>query len=396
MKRFYFRKDRAIREAFQIYDSAKVRTAEDKGSGGASGQSEGAGEREKYLEDFEESRVQEGIIRLIEKMPIKNPRRKVRRIWLSFVAVLLLAVLAGCMTQYIREKPVRITRALQEVYKESGARRQKGAVSLVTEDGLCYQCHRLSAGEQERLYRRGVTYERAEHENVSDQSVKLQIYNIAGRKSRQFILARGENDQIFLGRFIAYSYQQSSGGTEKKAERSVEDLFGVDKMAECSARDLLEVVMDIHSSEDIRSVTLEHAKPINKDDPEKLAAMWTGQEEKRWFYEFFSEEKKILPLSALDSEDQEIVCLMREEGMPVTHDKKLFHWKSQVLKEIPERAFYLGIENKYREMFLLGLILDGQKAELRIEPSEGSGDVLCLSADSQRELSDALRKVLDE
>ena len=103
MKKIFSKKEKAIRQAFQIYDSAKVKSA-GRRQGEGLGYSEAPGaEMECYLEGFEESRMEERICRMIEKLPIENPKRKARRIWVCGVTAILLCVLAGWMVDYAKE-----------------------------------------------------------------------------------------------------------------------------------------------------------------------------------------------------------------------------------------------------------------------------------------------------
>ena len=104
-----------------------------------------------YLEGFEESRMEERIYRLIEKLPIQNPKRKARRIWICGMAAVVLCILAGCMVHYVKQKPVRMTRALQQVYRTAGKRTEEQGNSFVTSQGIMYQCYFLTQEEEDIL-----------------------------------------------------------------------------------------------------------------------------------------------------------------------------------------------------------------------------------------------------
>lgn len=416
MKKIFSKKEKAIRQAFQIYDSAKVKSA-GRRQGEGLGYSEASGaEMECYLEGFEESRMEERICRMIEKLPIENPKKKARRIWVCGVTAILLCVLAGCMVHYAKEKPVRMTRALQEVYRTAGERVEGQGNSFVTSDGIIYQCYFLTKDEEDILIKSGISYQKAE-EIIADDFADafqegLQAHCISGRKSRQFILLKDRNQQTCLGKFIGYKYWRSQAASLDS--ESDEKMYGMG--------DILEKVMDIDSPEDIRSVTLERSQAVSKEEPDKMVAMWTGKEELKWMYDFFAGQSMIWSPAPKGRETAEEREKYMEEGMAVTSGKNLRHWKSQVLKQIPEQAFYLEIENQNRELLILGLLLEGDRAELWLEPlaewsnmpllageagqysgitqelsqADVRNGVICLSKEEQRSLSDAMKKVLDD
>lgn len=415
MRRIFSKKDRAIREAFQIYDSAKVQSAKGEDSD-FRGNSSGAAEE--FLNAFEESRAEERIYRMIEKLPIENPKKKARRIWIGSVAAVLLCVLSGCVIHYVMEKPVRATRALQEVYRTSGKRMGSGKANpLATSEGLLYQCHDLTEKEQKRLTESGVTYQKQKGGIYGDFSQEVQVYHISERESCQFILVKDRNDRVCLGKFIGYHYSMGVLAASQDDGGKVQD---------CNTGDILEKVMGIHSPKDIRTVTLERSRGISKEDPQRLVAMWTREEDRRWFYEFFLEKNKIFSPDLAGRETEAEAEQIKKEGMPITFGKAIRRWKKQVLEKMPDQAFYLEIENRYREVFTLGLLLENEKAEVWLEPLEEwmsqtlgpgasavthsnwmnlnqelalAGDrngVICLSEENQKRLSQAMRKVLEE
>jgi len=418
MRRIFSKKDRAIREAFQIYDSARIRSVGGDGTdfrGNPSGENS-LREGEEYLHGFQESRVEERIYRMIEKLPIRNPRKKARRIWVGGVAAVLLCVLAGCMAHYVKEKPVRVTRALQEVYRASGERMGSGKGNpLTTSEGLLYQCHYLTEEEQETLQKSGVAFQRVKNSVYGDFSQEVRVYHISGRESRQFILVKDRNNLVALGKFIAYNY---CGGVLAAAQGAG------GKEPECSTADVLEKVMGIHSAEDIRTVTLERSRETSKEDPQRMVAMWTGEEDRTWFYDFFSEENRICAPYPAGRETKEEVEQIKSEGMPITYGKGICRWQKHVLERMPDQAFYLEIENRYREIFVLGLVLEDNRAEVWLEPLEEwvnqnlqsgaaaatysdwvnpelaqAGDrngIICLSQKNQMRLSGVMRKVLEK
>lgn len=414
MKKIYSKKDQAIREAFQIYDSAKVQSSARRQRDGTESSGASGGEMERYLEGYEESGMEERICRMIEKLPIQNPQKKARRIWICSVAAVLLCVLAGCMAHYVKEKPVRMTRALQEVYKTASKRTGQGN-SFVTSEGIMYQCHFLTKDEEDILKESGIRYRKAGEivaDNFADDSQEgLQAYSILGRTSRQFILLKYSDQQISLGKFIGYKCWRSRAAVLDS--KSAGKIYGMG--------DILEKVMGIGSPEDIRSVTLERSQAVSKEEPDKMVAMWTGEEGRKWMYDFFAGQSVVWSPTPKDREETEEREKYLEEGMSITCGKNLRHWKSQILKQIPEQAFYLEIENQNRELLILGLLLEGDRAELWLEPLEEwrntpsaggtvqySGiewelfqadvrnGVICLSKEEQKLLSSAMKKVLDD
>lgn len=413
MKRFS-KEDQAIRKAFEIYDSAKVCSSVGQQGHGMENSGTSDGEMDRYLQGFEESKMEERIYRMIEKLPIENPKRKARRIWICGVAAILLCVLIGCMAHYAKEKPARMTRALQKVYRTAEKRAEGSGNAFVNSQGIMYQCYFLTRDEEDILKKSGISYRKAEDIVADDYGdgyqEGIQAYRIVGRKSRQFILLKDRNQQICLGKFIGYKYWRSRAVALDS--KNAEEMYGMG--------DILEKVMGIRSSEDIRSVTLERSQAVSREDPDKMVAMWTGKEERKWMYDFFCGENKIWSPAPKGRETAEERKKYREEGMAITSGKKLSHWKSQVLKQIPEQAYYLEIENQNRELLILGLLLEGNRAELWLEPLEewshmpplANGQhsgvlpeltqadvrngVICLSIEDQKLLSDAMKKVLDD
>lgn len=419
MRRLFSKRERAIREAFQVYHSAQNQEMGKKQGQERGFQQGDLGQGEEYLEDFRENEGEERIYRMIEKLPIENPRRKARRIWIGGMAAVLLCVLAVCMAHYIGEKPSRITRVLQEVYSTSGKRLEAGESNpLFTWDGLVYQCHYLTGEEQRILRRKGVTYQKAEKDILGDLRLQdCQVYDIAGRESRQFILVEDNNQQVFLGKFIGYKNwqdRQASGEAVSGTSDDVSQEKGIHYLG-----DILEEVMGIHSPEDIRTVTLERSKAVRGDDPEKMVAMWTKREDREWFWQFFQGKHEIWSPYPRGKETQEELRRLREQGMPITYGRGMSRWQSQVLNKIPEQAFYLEIENQQHEVFILGLLLEDGRAELWMEPLEEWGSrgmggiclygdisresmqadsrngVILLSSEKQKELGKEMKKVLD-
>lgn len=417
MRKIFSKREQAIREAFQVYDAARVQSVklgqEDRDAGKGT-QMEGTG-GDSYVGDYQENVVEDKIYRLIQKLPMEHPRKKARRIWLGGMALVFLCILAGCLICYVKEKPARMTKALQEVYLQSGeGMEQDRRHALVTEDGLMYQCHYLTRKEEQSLKKEGISYKKWE-KKVSDtlSEDNVQVYQIAGRKSRQFILVKDGSNQISLGKFIGYQCWQGEAVTDNDNVEGQRDVTG----------GVLEKVLGIYSPEDIRSVTFERSQPLSKDDSEKLVAMWTNQEGKEWFYQFFSNNCEIWNPSPFGEETVvEEVQGRKEEGMPITFDKNLYQWKSQVLEKMPEKTFYLGIENRLQETLVLGVVLEKEKVELWIEPLEEWGEedlekgtavsssekgnkeriqaekrkgVICLTAKEQKNLSEVLQKALD-
>lgn len=414
MRKVFLKRDKEIQAAFQIYGAAKVQSVKRQAEKFCDGGNSGTGE--KYIEAFEENRAEDKIYRMIEKLPIENPRKKARKIWIGSVTVVVLCILAGCLVHYNKEKPVRITKTLQEVYQQSGKRMEEGTHNpLVTENGMLYQCHYLTKEEQQRIEERGITYKRIKENATGDFSEgRLRLYRIADRKSHQFIIIKDGNGQILLGKFIGYQYWRGL---------AVNDNIDLQQEKKCyGTKEILEQAMGIYSSEDIRSVTLERYKAVSKENPEKLVSIWTGREERKWFYHFFSKYHQIWTPSPAGENTGEEIEHIKEVGMPVTIDNKLYHWREQVLQKIPEKAFYLVIENRLHEKLILGLLLENEKAELWIEPLEewkskslesGSASacnngrireelaqaderngIICLEKEEQKELFDMMQKVL--
>lgn len=418
MKKILSKREQAIREAFQVYDAARVQSvkmAQEERDEGKSFQMGGKG-TDSYVGDFQENMVEDKIYHLIQKLPMEHPRKKARKIWLGGLGLLILCALAGCLIYYVKEKPTRMTKALQEVYLQSGERmEQERRHTLVTEDGLMYQCHCLTKKEEQRLKKEGVAYKKLE-KKVSDtlSEDNVQVYQIAGRESCQFILVKDSSNQISLGKFIGYQYWQGVAVTDYDGiEGQERERYGT--------RQVLEKVLGIYSPEDIRSVTFERSQPLSKDDSEKMVAMWTNKEGREWFYQFFSGDCEIWNPSPAGEETAEEMQEIKEEGMPITCNDSLYQWESQVLEKMPEKAFYLGIENRLHETLVLGVVLEEEKVELWIEPMEegsdrikgvaavpsqgkGNGDViqvekrkgvLRFSTEEQKNLSEVLQKALD-
>ncbi len=415
MKRLFTRKDRTIREAFQIYDSARVRSSISQQGYGMGSSETSDTEMDRYLEGFDEGKMEERICRMIEKLPIENPKRKARKIWICGVAAILLCVLAGCMAHYVKEKPVRMTRALQKVYKTAEKRADGVGNCFVTDEGIMYQCYFLTDGEEDALQDSGIRYRKTKEIVADDYAdefdMSFQTYCILGRRSRQYILLKDRNQQMCLGKFIGYKYWRSKAASLDS--KDAETMYGMG--------DILEKVMDISSPEDIRSITLERSQAVSKEEPDKMVAMWTGEEERKWMLDFFQGKNRIWSPAPKSKETAEERKKYREEGMAITFEKNLRHWKSQVLAQIPQQAYYLAIENQNRELLILGLLLDGDRAELWLEPLEEwshmpqeigqytqklgilpelsqadvRNGVICLSIEDQKLLSNAMRKVLE-
>ena len=413
MKRFS-KEDQAIRKAFEIYDSAKVCSSVGQQGHGMENSGTSGEEMDRYLQGFEESKMEERIYRMIEKLPIENPKRKARRIWIGCVAAILLCVLIGCVARYAQEKPARMTRALQSVYRTAEKRAEGLGNSFVNSQGIMYQCYFLTRDEEDSLKKSGISYRKAEDIVADDYADSfqegLQAYRIVGRESRQYILLKDRNQQICLGKFIGYKYWRSRAVALDS--KNAEKMYGMG--------DILEKVMGISSPGDIRSITLERSQAVSREDPNKMVAMWTGKEERKWMYNFFHGENRIWSPSPKSRETAEERKKYMEEGMAITFGKNLSYWKSQVLKKMPEQAFYLEIENQNRELLILGLLLEGDRAELWLEPLEewchmsrlATGQhsgllpelsladvrngVICLSIEDQKLLSDAMKKVLED
>ena len=95
MKRFYSKKDKAIKEAFHMYEQAKQK-------GYPNPRSTGKNPSDAFIDGYEESRTEDRIYTLIKKMPIKNPRKKARRICIAVLSLFLLAILFVC---FLFDKP---------------------------------------------------------------------------------------------------------------------------------------------------------------------------------------------------------------------------------------------------------------------------------------------------
>ena len=414
MKRFYFGKDKKLKKAFETYENAET-AMQQKGAS--------ANDTSSYVNEYEENPAEEKIYQFIKKMPINNPRKKARRICITIFSAAALCILAVCLRFYFSDAPKRYTKVLADIYKSSGTR-MPAPESLQLDDHSLYHYHYLTEEEKETLEGKGESFEEEdlkgrnlidENEFIAD---SLQAYLPFDRKTREYILV---NDGHWaLGRFSGYEMNGEAGKEASDPE---------------NAHEMLKNIFGITSAEDIKSVKLERTTAKSRQEPEKRVALWTGKNSMEWFYAFFSKKLVVLKGDTYHLDEEIIKKLRPVSGEEMLDEKEdiltddgnsIWGFAEQIAKR-PESTYYLAIENRLGETLLLGIIPDGEKTEVWIEPIAndygyesgernfeygnetdylqmcwsleaiaGTPEQILLNEAEQKELSQVLNRVMDE
>lgn len=391
------KKDRLIKEAFEIYQSANQEEI--------AGGKKGRGEIE-YTEGFEDK-----ICRCIEKLEITNPRQKARKICIGILLLFVVCISGGFLIYHHVHKSVNATKEIDALYREAYGRLTKLGYSpgTVQANGsnLRYTVVRLNTEMADKLEASNIKYHKVEDENLKTMSAAggleggicgtgidwtvWNVYELSDRDSNYYYILKDNGEQIALARYAGVSMYVKE---DNRAD----------------VEEVCKKVYGIESAKDIRTVTLERYQSKSENNPEKLVAMYTKEQSKKYILSLFQQNNIIR--EAWEGYDE-------EEGNETNADvrwqpiEKLKQkgWKDAV-ELMPENCYLLALENKYHENFLMGVVKEGDKVQIFVDMKQQTGyttsqaqsdeitettfdgDAYCvqLSSETQKEIADWIDK----
>lgn len=339
------KKDRLIREAFEVYQSGSKHEFND--------------DDDFYPEGFEDK-----IFNCIEKMHIKNPRTKAHIIYIGCVIVLIACLLSGIYVYYQSQSSVRTTQQIEKLWKEAcnakGLNIQErfiyADVSEAAENDTMiyeYQTVTLNVEQKKQFEKYHIDCHKTEKklevytsemESLVYETGKTiddrEVYQLSDRLSEEYFVLKEDGELVGLAKYVGTTSESVIQGTVSSKE-ICEDIFG------------------LTSVEKVRSITLERFQERSKDNTDKLLAIYTkSKQQKEFLSRFIKENKIILDTKAFNMQNEKTMQLI--EG---TYGKT---WE-EVTKEMPEKCYLLGFENIYRETWVMGLIVEGNSVQIYID-----------------------------
>lgn len=355
------KKDKLIKEAFQVYQTGNSTDEE--------------------MDDFYSEGFEDKIFYKIEKMNIRNPRKKAKLIYTALIAGCLLLVAVGVFCYYRGHTNIRTTERIEKLWKEACDAGETGGIRtryLYPKDDTDTGKNRLATQyrmavltqeqsnelekykidcKKEDVVVKGNAAEMGAFDNMGMLEDDREVYCLADRKSKKYLIIKdNEEGTTAIAKF-------NGVGKSETIENQV------------TVKDVLENIYDIKTVDDIRSVTLERYQAKSKDEPEKLVAMYTKEEQKEIFLSYFQKENllKIISTDNYEEESEE------EEGREASSEGKSNateeesngleegissgtqqkDWR-EITTEFPENCYLLAFENKDKENYLMGVFTDGE------------------------------------
>lgn len=327
-------------------------------------------EEEEYLrhEEKEETFYTEGfedkIYDWIRKLPIRDPRRKAKRIWLTCVGILVVAIMASFAVYHHAQKPVRATAQIEKLFVEAGKKMlslPSGLELYVQQEGgssALYQIQILNTEQESKLKRSDISYQRCKGGQFTEthpsgggvvccyvaepyrQSWKA--YSLCDRDTKQYYILQNEMGDMAIAKYCGINLYS---GAEKRD----------------SVKGVLKNIFGITTAEDVRSISLERCKAKSEAEPDKLIEAYVGTEEKQNILSYFGEDSLILSLQE---------C--HEDAIPELDD-----------------AYYLGIENQYHEVYVMTIVKKGEKVQVFADKKrmDANGFRVELSEEMQKQIA---------
>lgn len=382
------KKDRLIKEAFEVYQSVGLGDYAKKQKGG---------EEMEYTEGFEER-----IYNCIKKMHIVNPRQKARRIYLGILMLFVVCISAGFLTYHHLNRPVRVTKEFARLYQEGKERLEDAGTEpgIAYEKGsnLKYEVVLLDTELSNKLESSDIPYQKESSAQLMKSQTKpllreeeetgggeWEVYNLSDRDSRYYCVLKNGNGDYALARYAGARLEKD--GQER-----------------ADMQEVCREVYNITDAEDIRSITLERYQGKSKAEPDKLVAVYTKEKEKEGILSFFQQENTIYGAWEAYSHGYADNSLQ-----PITELQKL-GWQ-EAAEYMPENCYLLALENVYHENLLMGIVKDGEQVQIFVDMQQQRGntkyymlsdvvfdvgsdiDVYCvqLSEDEQKEIAKWIR-----
>jgi len=348
------KKDRLIKEAFEVYQSAGWRDYADE---------QKRGEEMEYTEGFEEK-----IYHCIRKMHIANPRRKARILYLGILMIFVVCISGGFLMYYYKDKPVRITKELEKLYRDGQEwLEEAGAVpEIVYEKGsnLKYEVIYLNTELSNRLEASDIPFRKAEaaegvklmktqkkpflREEEDIGGVEWEVCSLSDRESRYYYVLKNGNNDYALARYAGVRLEKD-GEERADLEEVCKEIYG------------------IASAKDIRSITLERYQGKSEAEPDKLIAVYTKEKEKEAILSFFRQENTIY--GAWEGYQHGYV----DESIQPIKELQKVGWK-EAIDCMPEKCYLLVIENKYHENLLMGIVKDEDQVQIFVDTQQQRGN----------------------
>lgn len=382
------KKDRMIKDAFAVYQSEKEKE----------NCQNDTSKEVFYTEGFEDK-----IYQYIQNLPIKNPREKAHRIWITLLAVLILCIGTFFGVYHASQKSVRATAQIEKIYEQAAERMEKlspGKQMYVIRDddgSKLYQIQVLNSPLEKKLQSSDVSYQREKkltflsvsscaqylsngirdeaivcYQSCASQMMTQQWrgYTLSDRQSKQYYILKKTSGEMAIAKYCGISLN-----VETKKKESVQTI--------------LKDVFGIRKADDVRSISLECYQAKSEAEPDKLIEAYVRKEAKQQILSYFGKDSVIHDIgnnhsehwSEPDSSWQPIEKL-QQKG-----------WDSAV-KLVPKQCYYLGIENQYHETYLMGIVKEGEKVQVFVDQkrTDTIGFSVQLSEDTQKQMAEWIDK----
>lgn len=375
------KKDRMIKDAFAVYQSEKEKE----------NCQNDTSKEVFYTEGFEDK-----IYQCIQNLPIKNPREKAHRIWIMLLAVLILCIGTFFGVYHASQKSVRATAQIEKIYEQAEKRMKKlssGRQMYVIKDGdssKLYQIQMLNSALEKKLQESDIRYEQKSKLtflSVSSCSQYLSSgttyqavacytsqamaqqwkgYTLSDRQSKQYYLLKNTSGDMAIAKYCGIWLNAES---EKKE----------------TVQNVLKDVFDIQKAEDVRSISLERYQAKSEAEPDKLIAAYVKKEEKKQILSYFDNDSVI---HSIEMDNREASADSTGSLQPIEKLRQK-GWDAAV-KLVPKQCYYLGIENKYHEMYLMGIVKEGQKIQIFVNQkrTDAIGFSIQLSVEKQKQIAE--------
>lgn len=325
------KKDKAIKEAFQVYQTNKESTLDDYEI--ATG------------EGFEDK-----IYNRIAGMNIPNPRAKAHRIWLGIMGVMIVAICAVFFIYRKAHTPVDVTKTMEQIYREGyfdattyHIDSEYGYINYPTEsyrsnqDTIRYTIRYLKDTQQQNLDKSNITYHKTKDVlwQVQDTTDPLKSYaHNPSIKKKWSIYQLSDRKSCYY-----YILQDADGNMAIARYDSMENMTG-----SANGKKISSTIFDIAAVKSVRSITLERFQARSEDNPDRILSVYTSEDEKKEILE------RIMQAKIKQSTTKEVMDIVGGADSDVVDA-----W-SEITENTPDNCYYLTIENKMEEQWGLGIV----------------------------------------
>lgn len=334
------KKDRAIKEAFQIYQTNKEDIIDDYEVG--------------TTEGFEDK-----IYDRIARLNIPNPRAKAHYIWFGILAGIVVIISAALLIYRQVHRPVDVTKTMEQFYQDGyfdattyGIDSAYGYINYPAEayqsdeDTVCYAIRYLKDAQAQELEKSNITYRETDkvlwqiqsasnpmtcYEKDPSVKKKWKVYQLSDRKSGYYYILEDDDANMAIAQY------DSIGLCKNKTTgyNICNDIFAMD------------------SEKSVRSITLERFQARSTENSDRILSVYTSDADKKEIL------NRVMQAKLVEKTNQDVIDTLEKKSGSTTKATDVVATWAEITKEVPKTCYYLTIENDLEEKWVLGIV-DGE------------------------------------